>query len=98
MVKTYNEKSNETVQFPVRYGLKGGVWPAYEAMMISQAWNLYKKSGAWFKIDEEFANELKQNNIEFQEAFQGERNMREYFDSHKDLVDYLLNKFRQLIT
>lgn len=97
LIKTYNETSGQTVQYPVKYGLTGGVWSNFEAMMIAQTWGFYKKAGIWWKIAPEFAEELKANNLKFEESFQGERNMRNSFDENIDLSNYILTKMRKLI-
>jgi RecA/RadA recombinase len=96
LIKTYNETTGQIVQYPIKYG-KGGIWQAYEAMMVCQVWSFYRKSGAWWKIDETFAEELKANNIKFEESFQGEKNMRDSFDTNFELVDYIYKKMYKLI-
>lgn len=97
LIKTPNEKTGQTIQFPVKYGFKGGVWPAYEAFMITQAWNLVNKSGAWFNFTEQFIEDLKKANIFIETKFQGERAIREYFDKSPELVSYILKRFREVL-
>ena len=97
LIKTYNETSGQTVEYPVKYGLKGGIWKAYEAMMAAQAWQLYKPKGIWWNINPEFEAELKDANIKFEATFQGEKNMRDYFDTNIDLTNYIIERMRKLI-
>ena len=99
LIKTPNEKTGEIVQFPCKHGLKGGIWKNYEAMMICQAWEFYKKENqTWWYVTEQFAEELKSKNIQFQDKFQGERQMRDYFDSNNDLTNYSFEKLKNIIS
>ena len=92
LLKTYNETTGQIVKVPIKYGLKGGIWRSYEGMMIAQAWNFWKKSGAHFKIEESFAQELAENNIQFDANFHGEKQMRESFCLNSELVEYVIEK------
>lgn len=95
--KTPNETTGKIVRIPIRYGLKGGIWRAYESMMVAQAWSMYKKEGAWFSVDEHWAEEFKKNNLKFEGKVQGEKNLRTMFDSNPDLTNFCLQKGALLI-
>lgn len=97
LLKTYNEKTGTVVKYPVKYGLKGGIWRSYEAMMMCQAWNFYIKSGPYFKIDDAFAEELKKNNVNFEITLHGEKALRDFFDMNLDIVNYVFEKGKNLI-
>jgi RecA/RadA recombinase len=93
--KTPNETTGKIVNIPIRYGLKGGVWRAYEAMMIAQTWKFYKTSGAgsaWWEINEEWAEDMEKSNVKFEAKVQGLKQLRDLFDSNPDLVKYCLDK------
>lgn len=96
--KTPNETTGEIVQFPVKKAMVGGVWPAYEAYMVALAWGWLTKSGAWFEFANSFKEELTQEKIEFQAKMQGEKQVIGSFDSNLDLVNFILNKLKALIT
>jgi hypothetical protein len=94
--KTPNEKSDMPVEFPVKYGLIGGVWRNYESMMMAQMWDFYKAQGTWFTINEEFAQELSENKIEFETKVQGEKNLINLFDNNQKLSEYVIDKVSKL--
>lgn len=95
--KTPNETTGKIVTVPIKYGLKGGVWRAYEMMMAAQSWNMFVKSGTWFNLDEQFEADLKKNNIEIEAKVQGERKLRDLFDTNTDLVNYCLSRAQQML-
>jgi hypothetical protein len=93
LIKTPNETSGKTVRIPIKYGLKGGVWTAYEAMMIAQAWKIYVPAkGSWWALDEQWEADLKKNNIVHEATVNGEGQLRDAFENNPDLVQYCLQK------
>mgnify|MGYP001482278694 CR=1 FL=1 len=95
--KSPNEKTNKTVSYPVRYGTKGGntVWVEYEVLQILQQFGFLKKSGAWFKFEEDALSQLEASGIkDVQKQFQGEAKTLDYLSSRKDLVEYYYEHFK----
>lgn len=97
MHKTPNEKTGIIVEYPVKYGLVGGVWRAYEAMMVATAWDYYVEKQAWTTIVDRRVDEFKQAGLDFETKFQGKKAMREHFEKNTKLVDYILNQTRELL-
>ena len=97
--KTFNEKTGQTVSIPVKFGHVGGIWQAYEAMQVSMFFGKYTRanSRSSFIIDAEFATELKENNIPFEESVRTETALIEYFDNNPKLTEYILTKYRKLL-
>lgn len=95
LLKTQNERSNELVQYPVKHGAIGGIWKAYEAMMVAQAWDYYKQQKAWFTVTERKAEEMKQDNITFPDKFHGEKEMLRYFEANEPFCLYILDKVKE---
>lgn len=97
--KTPNERTGEVVQFPVKYGKIGGVWPEYEALMVAQAWNLLEepKQGR-FEFSEKFLAELAAVNIVPEKtSFHGKRQALELFEATPDLVKHVHVTMRKLL-
>lgn len=90
--KTPNESTGRVVEIPIQYGLKGGVWRAYEAMMIAQSWNIYKSGGTWWEVNEQWVPEMEKYEITVETKVQGEKKLRELFDSSPKLVEFCLEK------
>mgnify|MGYP001299305854 FL=1 len=81
----------------MRYGTKGGntVWVEYEVLQILQQFGFLKKSGAWFKFEEDALSQLEASGIkDVQKQFQGEAKTLDYLSSRKDLVEYYYEHFK----
>ena len=102
--KTRNEKTGQTVSIPVKYSQKGGaIWEEVEVFMLAIQFEFIKKSGAWFVFSDELVTEIEKENkkrakeIELKQKFQGERNLWAYLADNKSLLEFLKDKFKQLI-
>jgi hypothetical protein len=56
---------------------------------------LQKKNAGWFEFDEELVNEAK--DIEFKAKHQGLNNLITYLEDNKDVTQFLVKKFKQLL-
>ena len=56
---------------------------------------LQKKNAGWFEFDEELVNEAK--GIEFKAKHQGLNNLIAYLEDNKDVTQFLVKKFKQLL-
>lgn len=95
--KTPNEKTNKIVSYPVRYGTKGGntVWIEYEILQILQQFGFLKKSGAWFKFEDDAIEQLEAAGLkDIEKQFQGEAKALTYLSSRNDLVEYYYEHFK----
>lgn len=94
--KTVNEKTGRGIRYPIKHGQTGGksVWTEIEVIDVLKAWDLLSKNGAWYTINNNLLNELKQKKFEIPEKFQGESNIRKYLEQNEDLTKYLFNKLR----
>lgn len=92
--KTPNETSGQRVLVPIKYGLTGGIWRAYEGMMVAQELKIFEKKGAWFNMNDSWAKDIKESipNIQIEQSFQGERNLRDYFDKNIELAEFCFKK------
>jgi RecA/RadA recombinase len=91
LIKTPNESTGSTVFYPVKYGLVGGVWRAYEAFMVSQACGIISGT-TWLTIEDSFYDDMQKNGISVEQKFQGEKAGRNLFDENPALVEYVFEK------
>lgn len=95
--KTFNEKTGAIVRIPVKYGQVGGIWKAYEAMMVCQSWGWITQLGSRYAFSDEFYAELLSNNINVSQKFHGEKVLLQEFESSNELTDFVISKIRKLI-
>jgi RecA/RadA recombinase len=95
--KTFNEKTGQIIQVPIRYGLPGGIWHAYEAFILASMFGFIQKSSAWFNLSDAFSEELQENGIEFPKKIQGEKQLRIELDSRPEFVEYTVNKIKKVL-
>jgi len=97
--KSPNEKSNYTLQYPVRYGRTGGnsVWVEKELIEMLYGWEYVHKRGAWISADESFLELLKENGLDFPEKVQGEAKLSNLFEEDQKLTNFLTSYFKKII-
>lgn len=96
--KTPNERTGEVVQFPVKYGKIGGVWPEYEAYMLAKAWNfLVEPKQASFEFEEKFLADFTAAGGKLDKVnFRGQKQALEPFESNPDLTAFVHASVRKL--
>ncbi len=94
--KTPNEKTGTMVKYPVKYGLIGGVWRAYEAMIMAQYHGIIIQNKAHYSFHEQVFSEIESKSIGVSQSFHGIRNMRESFDECPQLVEFVLDKVKNM--
>ena len=97
--KSPNEKTNYTLQYPIRYGKTGGrsIWVQKELIDMLYGWEYIHKRGAWISADESFLELIKENNLEFPEKVQGEAKLGDLLESDEKLSKFLINYFKEII-
>ena len=98
--KTANERTGETVRYPIKYGRTGGksIWVEYEVYGFMAQWEFLEGKGAWIIINDSIINELKENGIEMEQKHQGKDNFVKYLEQNPDVTNFLFNKFRNNLT
>ncbi len=107
IVKSNNEKYGELITYPIRYGRTGGksVWKEKEVSDFALMWEYAgkiknkegKESNSYSFIDELKA-EFAANNIEVPEKIGvGMKQYNKFFDDRPDVVEFLYNKFANLL-
>ena len=97
--KSPNEKTNNAIIYPIRYGRKKGssIWIEKEIVDLLYAWEFISKKGSWIKITDEFADIIKENKLNFPEKIQGDNNVFKAIEQDSDLSAFLVNYFKNAI-
>lgn len=97
--KSPNEKTNYTLQYPIRYGRVGGtsIWVEKELIDMLYGWEYVHKRGAWISVDESFLKLLKENGFEFPEKIQGEPKLSRALEEDPKLTEFLIKYFKDII-
>jgi len=97
--KTENEKSGETIKYPICHNRTNGesVWIEYEVFDLLMAWDLIKKAGAWFSPSEDFISILSESNLSFPEKIQGEQSVLQFLQENKDVTQAMYKHFTEFL-
>tara|TARA_R110000851_G_scaffold127855_1_gene260003 strand:- start:5230 stop:5952 length:723 start_codon:yes stop_codon:yes gene_type:complete len=98
--KSPNEKTNYTLEYPIKYGRQGGnsVWVEREIIDMLHLWSFLQKKGAWITFDEEFVELLKENGFECPEKIQGENRLNLLLEEDPKLTRFLVGYFKNLLS
>lgn len=98
--KSPNEKTNNTLLYPIRYGKVGGksVWVQKELVDLIYMWEFISKKGSWITIGEEFRELVAEAGFELPEKIQGEANLFAKIEENEALSNFLVNYFKENIT
>jgi RecA/RadA recombinase len=97
--KSPNEKTNYTLQYPIRYGRTGGtsIWVEKELIDMLYGWEYVHKRGAWITADESFVQLLADNKLEFPDKIQGEAKLSQLLEGDPKLSKFLVSYFKDII-
>ncbi len=97
--KTPNEKVNDLIEYPVKHGRTGGnsVWIEREIKDMMLMWDMAVAKGAWITVSDEFIEELKAADIDCEKQHQGEENFYKYLEDNPKIVEYTVNKFKDIL-
>jgi RecA/RadA recombinase len=97
--KSPNEKTNYTLQYPIRYGRTGGtsVWVEKELIDMLYGWEYIHKRGAWITADESFLQLIQENSLEFPEKIQGEPKLSRLLEDDPRLSKFLVKYFKDMV-
>jgi hypothetical protein len=97
--KSPNEKTNNTIPYPIRYGRTGGksVWVEKELVDLLYMWEFVTKKGAWITIGEELKELVVDVVQDLPEKVQGEANLFKMIEENEALSTFLINYFKSNI-
>jgi RecA/RadA recombinase len=98
--KSPNEMTDYTIQYPVKRGRKNrsSIWLEKEVTDQMEKWGFVKKSGAWYTASEEIIQDMKERGLDIPEKFHGEKKLFEFLESNPNVVEALMNKFKDLLS
>jgi len=98
--KSPNEKTNYTLEYPIKYGREGGnsIWVEKELIDMLYLWSFLQKKGAWITFDDEFIDLLKENGFDCPEKLQGENKLNLFLEEHPLLTTFLITYFNNLLS
>lgn len=87
----------QIINVPIKHGAEPGkaVWQEIEFLDLCLQWSKITVSKGSYQFSEAFAKELTDAKIPFQNV-RGEKNMIDYLQNNKELVDYGLASFKRL--
>jgi len=97
--KSPNEKTNYTLQYPIKYGRQDGnsVWVEKEIIDMLYLWGYISKKGAWLSLEKDFLDILKDKNHDFPEKIHGETKLNALLEDNPELTQFLIGHFKSLI-
>lgn len=97
--KSPNEKTNYTLEYPIKYGRSNGnsIWVEREVIDMLYLWGYIIKKGAWISADKDFLDILSQKGLEFPEKIQGESKLNSFLESNPNIIDFLISHFKEVI-
>ena len=97
--KSPNEKTNYTLEYPIKYGRTNGtsIWVEREVIDMLYLWGYINKKGAWISVEQDFIDLLAKEKLEFPEKIQGEPKLNSLLEDSPDLTSFLIKHFKELI-
>ena len=97
--KSPNEKTNYTLQYPIKYGRLNGtsIWVEKELIDMLYLWGYINRKGAWVSCEKDFLEILKSQNHEFPDKIQGESKLNSLLEGNPDLTQFLIKHFKEII-
>lgn len=97
--KSPNEKTNYTLEYPIKYGRSNGnsIWVEKEIIDMLYLWGYVNKKGAWISAEKDFLEILSSKGLEFPEKIQGEPKLNSLLEDNPNLTTFLINHFKELI-
>tara|TARA_B100000287_G_scaffold300468_1_gene283618 strand:+ start:3790 stop:4929 length:1140 start_codon:yes stop_codon:yes gene_type:complete len=97
--KSPNEKTNVVIGYPIKRGRKNGtsIWKELEIVDLLLQYEFVSKSGAWIKVSEDIVQQLKDNNIEIPDKFQGKNGLFNYLEENTEATNYFYKMFKETL-
>ena len=97
--KSPNEKTNYTLEYPIKYGRKNGtsIWIEKELIDMLFLWGYINKKGAWITCEKDFLDILKSAGHEVPEKIHGDSKFNELLEGNSALTEFLIDHFKAII-
>ena len=91
ILKSTNETTGQTVQYPIKYGRKNGrsIWVEKEVIDMLLMWSYLQKRSSWITVDSALLQHCKTNKLDMPEKFQGTNKILENLEENPKIKDIL---------
>lgn len=98
--KSPNEKTNQTITYPVKYGRTNAksVWIEYELVDLLIMYQKVERAGAWMKNSQGLMDDVKKaTEVELPKQIQGIDNYYKFLEANPKVTQYLFDMFLEVI-
>ena len=91
ILKSTNETTGQTVQYPIKYGRTNGrsIWVEKEVIDMLLMWSYLQKRSSWITVDSTLLEHCKANKLDMPEKFQGTNKILENLEENPKIKDIL---------
>lgn len=99
ILKSTNESTGQTVTYPIKHGRMDGksIWIEREVVDMLLMWGYIEQSGAWFSLDEEIKNFLKEKKFEVKDSYQGSQAIYDFLEKNEEVTSALVSFIKDKI-
>ena len=99
ILKSTNESTGQTVTYPIKHGRMNGksIWIEREVVDMLLMWGYIEQSGAWFSLDEEIKNFLKEKKFEVKDSYQGSQAIYDFLEKNEEVTSALVGFIKDKI-
>ena len=99
ILKSTNESTGQTVTYPIKHGRMDGksIWIEREVVDMLLMWGYIEQSGAWFSLDEEIKNFLKEKKFEVKDSYQGSQAIYDFLEKNEEVTSALVGFIKDKI-
>lgn len=97
--KSATDTTGVKVKIPIKKGRIGSaIWVEKEVVDMALAFDLIKRSGAWFAFNPSFIEEAKEAGISLKEKIQGLNGLYEYIEGDRPVFEWMLARFKKVLS
>ena len=91
ILKSTNETTGQTVQYPIKYGRTNGrsIWVEKEVIDMLLMWSYLQKRSSWITVDSTLLEHCKANKLDMPEKFQGTNKILDNLEENPKIKDIL---------
>jgi hypothetical protein len=98
--KSPNEKTGNTVKYPIIYGRADGksIWVEREILDQLLMWQMIDAKGSWLEWSNDMYSELSKIDADLPKKIQGEDKFIKFLESKPEITNYLYDKFKDVLS
>jgi hypothetical protein len=96
--KSATDTTGTKVKIPIKKGRVGcAIWVEKEVVDMAIAYDLVKRSGAWFSFDAALIKEAKEAEVTLKDKVQGINGLYDYIEEDRAVFEWLLARFKKML-